>query len=263
VLSNQRLERAVRAKEARCARISRPNAATQAFRWTTSSTRRQGWLLLALVTIDATLKIVAFRTLPTGIPTHRCLICVVLRVNSVGLGSAAQSIVASQGLRTPIFSSVFCAVLAVSLVIAAARARLTKRTIGLSLLAALASSLIFTLLFPSIGHLHSPGTIAALRACVVSLWLVIWALSASPFWKAGALLCSAAGISNLLSLAYPPYRIVDYLWSTPLNGLIGLGVFNVADLYGFLALPVFSVALVVSVVRRVYSRRRQLSGMQV
>jgi len=221
----------------------------------TSSTRQQAWVLLALVVVDAAVKLGAFHTLPADEPIHECQICVVLRVNRLSLGTAAQSLIASQGFRVLPASAVFCAVLAASLLLAAAKWSLTKRSVAFSLLTASLSGLAFAVLLPSIGNLPSPTTVAASRAGAVTLWLVIWVLSTSPFWKLGALLFSAAGISNLLSFAYSPYRVVDYLWSTPLNGLIGIGVFNVADVFWLLAFPVFAIALIVSTVRSLYSRR--------
>ena len=228
----------------------------------TSSTRQQAWVLVGLVAIDAVAKIIAFRTLSGDAPLHQCVLCVVMRVNPLSLGSAAQTVIASQGSHLLVVSAVFSAVLAALLVTAAAKTRLTKRAVALSLLAALLSASAFAVLAPSINHVTYGATIAA-RAGAVSLWLVIWALSASPLWKAGALLFSAAGVSNLLSSVYPPYRVVDYLWSTPLNGLIGIGVFNVADVFWLLAFPIFASALIVSAVRPVYSRLRQSSAMRV
>lgn len=228
----------------------------------TSSTRQQAWVLLGLVTTDAVAKIVAFHTLPANAPLHQCLTCVVMRVNPLSLGSAAQSVIASQGFHVLVVSAVFSAVLAALLVALAARARLTKRTVALALLAALLSTGAFAVLSPSVSHVTYGATLAA-RAGAVSLWLVIWALTSSPLWKTGALLFSAAGVSNLLSSAYPPYRVVDYLWSTPLNGVIGIGVFNLADVFWLLGFPIFASALIVSAVRPLYSRPRQSSATRV
>jgi lipoprotein signal peptidase len=228
-----------------------------------SSTRRQAWVVLALVAIDAFVKIAAFRGLPLDEPIRQCFLCVVLRVNVLSLGSAAQSLMASQGFRVFVTSAVFSGVLALALLIAGTKRPLTGRSIALSVLAALLSGAAFFVLFPTIGRAPSPATVAAARAGVVSLWLVIWVLSTSPLWKLGALLWSAAGASNLLSLAYPPYHVIDYLWSTPLNRLIGIGVFNIADVFWLLGFLVFAIALIVYVARRVGFGRRQLGAMRV
>lgn len=88
------------------------------------------------------------------------------------------------------------------------------------------------------------------RVAQTFLWLVIWALATSHIWKLGALLFAAAGLSNTLSLAYPPYGIVDYLWSTPLNRLIGMGVFNFADVLWLVTFPIFAAAIIRTLVIR-------------
>ena len=59
----------------------------------TSSTRRQARVLLALVSMDALVKILAFNLLPADRPIPQCFVCVVLRVNLLNLGSAAQSLI--------------------------------------------------------------------------------------------------------------------------------------------------------------------------
>jgi hypothetical protein len=218
--------------------------------------------LLALVAIDALVKIAAFRTLPTEQPIQQCLLCVVLRVNALSIGSAAQSVMASQGFRIFVASGVFSAVLAVAFLIAATRGPLTKRSIALSVFAAMLAGGAFFAFLPSVGRFPSPATVAVARAGATSLWLVIGILATSPIWKVGALLWSAAGISNLLSLAYPPYHVVDYLWSTPLNRLIGIGVFNIADVFWLLGFIVFGIALIVGVVRRLGFGRQQRSALR-
>lgn len=225
--------------------------------------RRQVWVLLALVAIDAFAKMAAFRTLPSDEPIRQCFLCLILRMNALSLGSAAQSVMASQGFHVFVASAVCSGVLAVALLIAATKRPLTKRSIILSVLAALLSGVAFFVLFPSIGSSPNPATVAAARAGAISLWLVIWVLATSPLWKLGALLWSAAGVSNLLSLAYPPYHVIDYLWSTPLNGLIGVGVFNIADVFWLLGFLVFAVALVADVARRLGFRRRQPDAVRV
>lgn len=226
-----------------------------------SSTRRQVWVLVALVALDTLLKVLAFHALSADKPIHDCFVCVILRVNAVNLGSAAQSLAASQGLRPMVAGSVFSAVLAFALLVSAVKWPLTRRALAISVTSALLSCVVFLAMFPSVGRTIDPSTVAAARGGVVSLWLAIWILATSPLWKLGALLWAAAGVSNLLSSAYPPYHVVDYLWSNPLNRLLGLGVFNLADVFLLLGFIAFAAALPISVARRFGLGRRESSAM--
>jgi hypothetical protein len=91
-----------------------------------SSTRRQAWVVLALVAIDAFVKIAAFRWLPLDEPIRECFLCVALRVNVLNLGSAAQSLMASQGFHVFVTSAVFSGVLALALLIAGTKRPLNR-----------------------------------------------------------------------------------------------------------------------------------------
>lgn len=216
-----------------------------------SSTRRQVWVLLALIAVDCLLKIAAFHSLPANRPIHECFICIVLRLNASNLGGAAHALMASHGLHLLVGAGVFSVLLGAALLIAAARRSLTRQWIGVSVLVAL---LLSGALLPLVSRVPGSFLVPVARASVVGLWIVIWVLATSPLWKLGALLWTTAGVANLLSLTYPPYHIVDYLWSTPMNNLIGIGVFNIADVFWLLGYLVFAVAMISSVVRLVFGK---------
>ena len=151
-------------------------------------TKRQAWFLLGLVALDAGLKFAAFRVLSPWQPIDECLVCIVLRVNSRSLGSAGQSIVASHGLQSLVTTAIFSIVLATLLLTTAARRRLTKRSIALSVLGALLVGFAVTAMFPSIGRLPYALIATTSRAAETYFWLVVWVLSPSKLWKSGALL---------------------------------------------------------------------------
>jgi hypothetical protein len=49
---------------------------------------------------------------------------------------------------------------------------------------------------------------------------------------------------------YPPHGIIDFLWSPFLNRAIGLGVFNLADMFWIAGIVVFFLAATNSVLTR-------------
>jgi lipoprotein signal peptidase len=209
----------------------------------------QAWLLFAFVLIDLTAKMVMFHTLPPDQPIHECVVCLILRANSLNLGSGARQLFAYYGMRPLIASALFAFLLAALLWVAALSSRLTKRSVALSIVVALmcASSLIA--LLPSSIPLPLFTVAATARAAATILWVTIWALAPSPLWKAGALFFAAAGLSNFVSLALPPFQVVDYLWSSPLYRTIGFGVFNLADLLWLIGSAILAIALLFSIVR--------------
>jgi lipoprotein signal peptidase len=61
----------------------------------------------------------------------------------------------------------------------------------------------------------------------------------------------------LLSLLYPPFRIVDFMFSRVLHSTIGFGIFNFADvcyLAGYVAAAVALAAQIVTWTRRFIER---------
>jgi hypothetical protein len=209
--------------------------------------KRQAWLLAAFVAFDALLKVLALHALPLGEPVRACALCFALRINPQNLSSVAQGVVAGHGALLLETGGEFDALLAAALVAMALGGVLTRRRVVLAVIGTLTAAACLAAIFPLRGI--SPAAAVALRAAQTMLCLVIWALATSVFWKAGAFLWTVTGISNLLSSYYPPFGIVDYFWSSPLNRLIGMGIFNFADVLWLLAFPVFAIALAGSIGR--------------
>lgn len=44
----------------------------------------------------------------------------------------------------------------------------------------------------------------------------------------------AGNLGNFASFFYPPYRVIDFFISWPFNKIFGVGIFNLADIYGYL-----------------------------
>jgi hypothetical protein len=151
--------------------------------------------------------------------------------------------------------------LATFLVVLAIAGRVTKSWVAAIAISAIIPSLSLPVLFPRLTLLPLTTIAAATRIAQSIFWLVIWALLRSSFWKIGTLLFSAASISNTLSLFYPPYGVVDYLWSSPLHRLIGFGVFNIADIFWLTAFPIFAIALVRAIVLALRNPKENLTNM--
>jgi lipoprotein signal peptidase len=218
--------------------------------WAQRAWAQQAWLLLILVVIDLAVKMVMLHVLPPGQPLHECVACLIVRENATGLGSSAQQLVARAGTQPLIDGAVFGLVLAALLLLLALTSRLTKWSATLSVVVAFGCALGLATLAPSLEDLPVPRVAAALRVAQTLLLLTIWALTTSSLWKAGALLYAAAALGNCLSLFFPPFLIVDYLWSSPLNRLMGMGVFNFADILWLIGSAILMAALVAGIVRR-------------
>jgi lipoprotein signal peptidase len=203
------------------------------------------------VVADAGSKLLAYLLLqPNQEATATALLGLVLRVNPVGLGSSAQTLLAfSQGYRELGFVSCFCFGLGALLLVLSYRQRLSARTVALSLVGTLVFVLALARAFPSAAA-GSLGSIVVLRLSQCFLWVVIWTLSTARYWKVGALLFAAAGTGNFLSFLYPPHGIIDFLWSPFLNRAIGLGIFNLADIFWIAGIVVFLLAATNSALTR-------------
>ena len=72
----------------------------------------------------------------------------------------------------------------------------------------------------------------------------------SPIWKLGTLLFVSASVGNTLSYFYPPYGVVDFLWSAPFSQITGFGIFNLADLMWDAGILVFAFAILKGIAAR-------------
>src|SRR5262249_15505808 len=145
---------------------------------------------------------------------------IVLRVNPTGLGSAAQKLFAGSREPNAILFAAFSWIAMGALLACLAHMRrlsiVTGLLCGVILVSftAVASSLIDSPL------LSAKYAVIALRGAQAFLWCVVWVLVSSGLWKVGAVFFAAAGVGNFVSFLYPPYGVVDFMWSSLLNRAI-------------------------------------------
>lgn len=104
-----------------------------------------------------------------------------------------------------------------------------------------ALSVVLAEITPSVSH---RAAVVATRAGQSVLWLTLWAISAAGRWQHACALVAASALGNFLSLCYPPYAIVDFVYSALMRGVFGLGIFNLADVFHLVGLALLGVAIV-------------------
>jgi hypothetical protein len=100
---------------------------------------------------------------------------------------------------------------------------------------------------PALARLPDSFQIIALRGIGVLFAMAVWWLVPTGLWRFALTLLAAAGLGNLLSLLYPPFEIVDFMYSKVTASILHYGVFNLADLY----IPVGWACLAVAAARSV------------
>jgi lipoprotein signal peptidase len=204
-------------------------------------------ILISLVAIDTVSKLMAFSFLPPNqIPNPSAVLQLVLTVNYVGIGTYGKNVIASGGNNMASLAPIFTLLLGVFLLIVGYWRRLSSVAVAFCIGMALLVSFIVLLVLPSSTQVFA-NSILPLRAAQCFLWIVIWILVSHKIWKLGALLFVSAAIGNFLSSFYPPYYIVDFIWSAPFSRLTGMGIFNFADTFWDVGVIVFLFAFVFSI----------------
>ena len=217
-------------------RVVQPGAAGE------SRLRSQVWVLLALVIADVVSKAMAFRLLSSdsGIDPDAAIQWE-LTINPVGLGGAGRRLAADHGANLVLVGAVLCAEIACALAVLVRTRRLTVRNLAIAA-AALAASIPVVTRLVAVVDAPPHMSVVLLRGMQGVLWWTVWMALQRPLWKSGALLFAAAATGNFLSFLYPPFGIVDFIWSAPLHRAIGLGIFNFADILWYSGIVVFVVA---------------------
>lgn len=210
--------------------------------------------LLGLVFLDQVTKALAYWCLsPNKETIPGAWMQFVLVINHLGLGSAASLLYvakyapASKGILSAALSY---DLIAITLLVSARIRRLAPAAI---VVAGIGIVILMRIGAQFIDTRYLPGQIDSIRFERISamiFWIAVWILIRSPVWKMGALLFAAAGTGNALSLIFPPYGIIDFIWSSPVNSIFRLQVFNLADVMWISAFFVFAFALVQSAIRR-------------
>ncbi len=209
-------------------------------------TRAKFLVLLALVAVDVVSKLAALRLLsPEPAADPDSAIQWQVAINPAGLGGAGRRLVGDHSANLVLVGAALCAEVACALAVLARGRRLTARNV-------LIAALMLTASVPAVTRMValvnvSPHlSIVLLRGAQAILWWLVWTTIQRPLWKVGAMLFVAAATGNFLSLLYPPFGIVDFIWSPPLNHAIGLGIFNFADILWYVGIIMFIVATLTS-----------------
>lgn len=191
---------------------------------------RAAALLVALVAFDALTKVTALLVLPTREPVHDgALFQLVLRVNKTGVGSFGRLLLHGRQIQTMLPASFAYIALSTAMVV------VRRRELRSWLEVAVCAGVFFAVfavgqaLLPHLLHWPAGVALLLMRLSLASLWITVWALVSSRWFKLGLLFFAASATGNLLSLLLPPSAVVDFVYSAPVSHVFGLGVFNVAD----------------------------------
>jgi hypothetical protein len=208
----------------------------------------------ALVIADALSKIMAVLLLPAGAPVRReAALQLVLSLNDLGLGSWARTLADRNDdfeWDLPKAVALFALAGAVLLVRRFPHRRSTFFWFLVAIaIFALTSAVseVLAEIAPSVSHRTA---VVLTRAGQSALWLTLWGISAAGMWRHAGALMAASALGNFLSLCYPPYAIVDFVYSAVTRRIFGLGVFNLADVFHLIGLGLLGVASVRWAARR-------------
>lgn len=201
--------------------------------------------LTMLVALDAFIKIAAYLFIkPHQIIGSSTNLQLMLRVNRTGVGSWGQSLYS--GASALVYWRGAFAALAVAATLVAVRQ--TRRgalfVVFACFGASVAGSFGADLLSAPLGELSDSIAVTCMRGTQAAFWITAWSLTKSRPWKLGFLLVSASAVGNFLSRLYPPFSVVDYLYSAPLSRVTHMGVINLADAMFLLALPILTFSAV-------------------
>ena len=215
-------------------------------------------LLVLLVAVDFISKLVALVLLPEGRVVHLdALFQFALQKNETGLGTWARA----SRLSVPDALAGVIGYLGLAFALIKTRRRrlaLWRRGV-IAIAAYFVPALLALPAADALMKFSEPLGVAALRGAAIVLTGTIWWLAPAGLFKLGLTLLLAAGIGNFLSLLYPPFRIVDFIYSRLIASVLRYGVFNVADLYipvGAACLPVAAFQYMVRRFRRFRDSRR-------
>jgi lipoprotein signal peptidase len=197
------------------------------------------------VGVDAVTKWLAYLLLPHGREVRpEALFQLVLFVNR-GLGTWADAAVGEKVATARAIPNAFGAA-ALALALLGAR-RLKLRWGRAALLGGAAVILGFWAGVLASPWFHALGFLGRERVEAVSRMLlvfVIWRQVAPSPWRAAVALWLAGVLGNSLCLFMPPFGAIDFVYSRPVDVVLRLGIFNLADVYqvAWLALVVVLAA---------------------
>jgi len=187
---------------------------------------------------------------------------VVLRVNESGSGTWSRAVQDKLGTSDAEMASSGAAWLALTVALIAVRRWSVRRRwkvlvcVGAFVLGTLGGEPFVPLL-----ERLSLRELAILTRVVGALFvLTVWWLVPRGLWKTTLALFLATALGNLISLFYPPFGVVDFVYSRYLWASMRLGVFNVADACYQVGLAFLAWAILRAVVRRLFGRRKGVAA---
>jgi lipoprotein signal peptidase len=211
------------------------------------------WTLAALLGFDLITKLLALTLLPTSQSVEPdALVQVVLRTNSLGIGTWGQALSAASGLADRAAAGLGMA--AVGIVLISTRGSSRIRRILAVLGSYFAVSILAGLWLRSIETFPMPVGVGLMRLGGATLFTSIWWLTPPGWWRLAFALLAASAIGNFAGVLLPPHEIVDFLYSRLVATCLGWGVFNAADVYYLVGCLVLAMAIIRALVRRIRAR---------
>jgi lipoprotein signal peptidase len=215
-----------------------------------------GWAVAWLVSADAATKGLAYLLLPHGESVRvGAVFQLVLEVNR-GLGAYMQAYGEKAATAQAIPNALAYAGLALALLGVRRRKPGTLRAV---LVCVVATAVAYAGGILLARHLHALGFAGRERFQALTralLVVVIWREVRPGPGKAAVGLWLAGVLGNTVSLFIPPFAAIDFLYSRPVDAVLGLGVFNVADVYQVVAVGCLIVLLLRAAGRRLTASRR-------
>jgi lipoprotein signal peptidase len=217
------------------------------------------WILAALLGFDFFTKLLALTLLPASQAVDpNALFQVVLRTNSLGIGTWGQALSAYSGLADRAAGGLGMAAVGVLLVVMRRSGVSRLRKVLAVLGCYFTVSIVAGVWLRSIETIPMPLGVGLMRLGGATLFVSIWWLTPPGWWRHATALLAASAIGNFASVVVPPHEIVDFLYSRLVARSLGWGVFNAADVYYLAGGLVLAMATIRALAQR--TRARLASG---
>src|SRR5256885_105909 len=213
-------------------------------------------LLTLLVVFDLATKAAALWLLPDGRRVDQdALLQFVLSRNASGIGTWGKAAMTYSSLPETAGGAFGYVGLSIALITTSDWGRRRRRNLLVCVAAFAMPSALGVLLAPGLSQLPHETIVVVLRGAGVLFALTVWRLVPSGLWKLALTLLAAAALGNFLSLLYPPFQIIDFMYSSVADLTFRYGVFNLADLYIPVGWTILAVAACRGLVRSVSHSR--------
>src|SRR6266567_5878202 len=209
-------------------------------------------LLALLVVLDVATKIAALWLLPDGRRVdHDALFQFVLSRNVSGIGTWGKAAMSYSSLSETAGGAFGYVGLSIALITTSDWTRRRWRNALVCVAAFALPATLGVALAPALSQLPHRTIVVVLRGAGVLFVLTVWRLVPNGLWKWALTLLAAAALGNFLSLLFPPFQIIDFMYSSMADLTFRYGVFNVADLYIPVGWALLAIAACRAVVRSI------------